>query len=91
MDPYTQGFLEGLQAACIFAESKMRWHMDNAKNKELDEADMDCALACSMVMGGLSSDIQGLGAQIRRRELDPRKIPIANQDKTYWWAAEEGS
>ena len=89
---YTRGFLEGLQAACLMAEMKMKHHFRNAEDEQLDKEDQDRALNCSMVLGSLASNIKCAGASIHRGQLDPEKIAPANEAKglPYWWATADG-
>lgn len=86
MTDYERGFVEGLQAACLFAESKHGYHRDNAQKLKGDDA--ESALNCAIVLGNLASDIKQLGVSVRRGEMDPAKIAQANRN--YWWAREDG-
>jgi hypothetical protein len=85
---YKQGFLEGLQAACIMGESIMRIHAKNMLDKTLDESVKNSAMDACTSVGSFVSDIKGLAADVNRGHLDPKGIAKSNEN--YWWATEDG-
>lgn len=89
MTDYEQGFVEGLQAACILAEAKHSRYGKDMNDKSMSKEDQEAALNCYCVMGQLICDIKLLGTQVHRKQIMPDKIAKAN-GPPFWWATPEG-